>query len=266
MTCSYCGTRNGDGEHRCTRCGRKPEDTLIGGFAMPVVNGALADATAAGAAHARRGRRAARPAAARGAGLLAGGAGLVVPGTSNVIAMPPRVETKPRIRPDVPAKPALAEARGQTRQARPGRSGHSGFPAARAGQTAPVGHHRGSGDLLRSARGHHAPPRRGLRARLEHGDARVRALPARVSPLLGGQFELTRTNLTIFGAMFLMIGFTYGLLFAWAGTETPGMRWAQLRLTTFDGFPPDRQPAPGALRRLLPEPLHAARPAVVAGR
>ena len=59
--------------------------------------------------------------------------------------------------------------------------------------------------------------------------------------MLGGQFELTRSNLTVFGAMFLLIGFTYGLLFAWTSAETPGMRWTQLRLTTFDGFPPDRR-------------------------
>ena len=42
--------------------------------------------------------------------------------------------------------------------------------------------------------------------------------------LLGGQFEFTKSNVTVFGAMFLLIGFTYGLLFAWAGAETPGMR------------------------------------------
>ncbi len=43
MTCSYCGTRNGDGEHRCTRCGRKPEDTLIERLRdAPMMNGALA--------------------------------------------------------------------------------------------------------------------------------------------------------------------------------------------------------------------------------
>src|SRR4051794_20954709 len=41
MTCRYCGTRNGDGEHRCARCGRKPEDTLTE-FAAPFVHGALA--------------------------------------------------------------------------------------------------------------------------------------------------------------------------------------------------------------------------------
>ena len=70
----------------------------------------------------------------------------------------------------------------------------------------------------------------------------------------------------MFGAMFLMIGFTYGLLFAWAGTETPGMRWTQLRLTTFDGFPPDRRQRLVRFVLLVPEPLHAARSAVVPGR
>jgi len=58
--------------------------------------------------------------------------------------------------------------------------------------------------------------------------------------LLGGQFDLNKTSVPAFGAMFLVVGFTYGLLFAWTGAGTPGMRWAQLRLTTFDGFPPDR--------------------------
>src|SRR5215475_10370057 len=28
MTCSYCGTRNCEGEHRCSRCGRRPTDIL----------------------------------------------------------------------------------------------------------------------------------------------------------------------------------------------------------------------------------------------
>jgi uncharacterized RDD family membrane protein YckC len=59
--------------------------------------------------------------------------------------------------------------------------------------------------------------------------------------LMGGAFELTKGNVGIFGAMFLMVGFTYGLLFALAGAETPGMHWTQLRLTTFDGFPLERK-------------------------
>jgi uncharacterized RDD family membrane protein YckC len=59
--------------------------------------------------------------------------------------------------------------------------------------------------------------------------------------LMGGEFILTKANLSLFGAMFLLIGFTYGLFFALAGTETPGMCWTQLRLTTFDGFPPEKK-------------------------
>jgi len=59
--------------------------------------------------------------------------------------------------------------------------------------------------------------------------------------LMGGEFLLTQANLMVFGAMFLLIGFTYGLFFAIAGSETAGMHWTQLRLTTFDGFPPENR-------------------------
>jgi uncharacterized RDD family membrane protein YckC len=55
--------------------------------------------------------------------------------------------------------------------------------------------------------------------------------------LLGGRVFLTQANLVVFGIALLLIGFTYSLLPAIACTETLGMRWARLRLTTFDGFP-----------------------------
>jgi uncharacterized RDD family membrane protein YckC len=58
--------------------------------------------------------------------------------------------------------------------------------------------------------------------------------------LMGGDVFLTsRLNLAIFGGVLPLIGFMYGLLFAIAGSETPGMRCTHLRLTTFDGFPPE---------------------------
>jgi uncharacterized RDD family membrane protein YckC len=53
-------------------------------------------------------------------------------------------------------------------------------------------------------------------------------------------FVLTRPNLLVFGGMPLLLGFTYGLFFALAGTETAGMRCTHLQVLTFDGFPPDR--------------------------
>ena len=42
MTCGYCGSRNAEGEHRCRRCGRRPEDTLTGEFTLPRLTGAAA--------------------------------------------------------------------------------------------------------------------------------------------------------------------------------------------------------------------------------
>lgn len=59
--------------------------------------------------------------------------------------------------------------------------------------------------------------------------------------LYGGGFVLNKTNLLVFGAVLPLIGFTYGFIWALANTETAGMRWARLRLITFDGFPPDRK-------------------------
>ena len=54
---------------------------------------------------------------------------------------------------------------------------------------------------------------------------------------MGGAFELNRTNSVIFAAMLPFVAFAYGALWTVAGTETPGMRWAQLQLITFDGLP-----------------------------
>src|SRR5690349_14202522 len=42
MTCSFCGSRNGVGEHRCRRCGRRPDDTLTGEVAVHRTHGQLA--------------------------------------------------------------------------------------------------------------------------------------------------------------------------------------------------------------------------------
>jgi uncharacterized RDD family membrane protein YckC len=59
--------------------------------------------------------------------------------------------------------------------------------------------------------------------------------------LAGGQFLTGKTNLMMFAAMLVLLAFTYGLFWAIAGTETAGMRWARLRLISFEGFPPEPQ-------------------------
>src|ERR1035438_9144595 len=56
---------------------------------------------------------------------------------------------------------------------------------------------------------------------------------------LGGAIVLNKTNLSMFAGAFLLIGFTYGLIFSLAGAETLGNHCTQLRLTTFDGLPPE---------------------------
>ena len=58
---------------------------------------------------------------------------------------------------------------------------------------------------------------------------------------LGCEFAFNKASLIAFGAMFLVTAFTYGLCFAISGAETAGMHWTRLRLTTFDGFPPERR-------------------------
>ncbi|MBV9506909.1 MAG: RDD family protein [Acidobacteriia bacterium] len=55
--------------------------------------------------------------------------------------------------------------------------------------------------------------------------------------MAGGEFVLTRANLLVFAAALPVLAFAYGLFWAVARTETAGMRWARLRLVTFEGFP-----------------------------
>ncbi len=56
--------------------------------------------------------------------------------------------------------------------------------------------------------------------------------------LAGGSFVFTKTNALVYAGTLPLVAFTYGLFWTIARTETPGMRWAQIRLITFDGFPP----------------------------
>jgi uncharacterized RDD family membrane protein YckC len=58
---------------------------------------------------------------------------------------------------------------------------------------------------------------------------------------LGGHLSLNKINSLMFGGVLLLFGLTYGLIWAISATETPGMKFAQLRLLTFEGFPPDNR-------------------------
>ncbi|MBV8730416.1 MAG: RDD family protein [Acidobacteriia bacterium] len=57
--------------------------------------------------------------------------------------------------------------------------------------------------------------------------------------LVGGQFVGGKSSLIMFAAALFLLAFTYGFFWAFVGTETAGMRWARLKLLTFEGFPPE---------------------------
>lgn len=60
--------------------------------------------------------------------------------------------------------------------------------------------------------------------------------------LMGGAIRLdNKANIAVFGGVLFLFACVYGLMWAWAGTESMGMRWAHLRLLTFEGFPPERK-------------------------
>jgi uncharacterized RDD family membrane protein YckC len=56
---------------------------------------------------------------------------------------------------------------------------------------------------------------------------------------MGGEFPVNRFGYFAFGAAFAFLALFYGLVWALANIETPGMRWTSLRLTNFDGFTPE---------------------------
>jgi uncharacterized RDD family membrane protein YckC len=57
--------------------------------------------------------------------------------------------------------------------------------------------------------------------------------------LVGGSMEFTRTQHTVFAVGAVAMLLFYHLLWAIAGTESPGMQWAQLKLVNFSGTTPE---------------------------
>jgi uncharacterized RDD family membrane protein YckC len=229
MTCRYCGTRNDESDHRCGRCGRRPGDTL-NAVSTPVMTGATAPRLQPVAQlHMLREEEetADRPAPdfarAFQKSLFADDRKVLqFPQTAPPRPRAKTVETAPRRK----AKPAV-EGQGQLdflppAPAKPRQLGTTvdavifcEFPVA-------------------------TPLHRGVAAAVDWALVTLGyGLFLGVFALAGGSFVWNKTDLGVFGAMFLLIGFAYGLCYALAGTETPGMRFAHLRLTTFDGFPPD---------------------------
>lgn len=57
--------------------------------------------------------------------------------------------------------------------------------------------------------------------------------------LLGGAVTVDKQTALVLAGALSLIALFYGLVWALAARETAGMRWVDLRLIDFDGFPPD---------------------------
>jgi uncharacterized RDD family membrane protein YckC len=237
MTCSYCGTRNGEGEHRCRLCGRKPGDTLTGEFTLVRTDGALATQLQpnirARAAQPAQPPQPKRPPnfsrAVQTSFFQEKSAPKVVP-----IRHPAPAPAKPRT-----ARPATAGKSAQRRVSRvPEGQGKLDFLPSQPVKP------RTLATTVEAMINCEAPVatllHRAVAAALDASMVLIAyGLFLLTYGLLGGQFEWNKTNLIVFGAALGLIALSYGLVWTIAGAETAGMYWTHLRLTTFDGFPPE---------------------------
>ena len=244
MTCRYCGSRNGEGEHRCRRCGRRPDDTLTGEFTLPRTNGALATklqpaAHSDGAEQLASGRDVDRKPgierAMQGSLFQEKPASNVIPFDS--FAPSPGAPPKPRPKTASGSKPGMKPPAHRTPRAAGGQGKLDLLPAI---PSKPRTLHTTVEAVICCEASVAIPLHRALAAAIDWIMVLIGyGLFLGAFWLRGGAFVLTKPNLLVFGGALLLMGFSYGLLFAIAGTETAGMRWTRLQVMTFDGFPPD---------------------------
>jgi uncharacterized RDD family membrane protein YckC len=234
MTCTYCGFRNGDEEHRCRRCGRKQGDTLTEEFRLRT-DGSLATAPRP-SAHAQTLEPPVAPNLGRAVQrnlFPERPASKVIPFESYA-----PIGVGPSPRQSDPAKPAT---RLQTRRPASKVSEAQGsldFLPAMPAQSRTLGTTVEAVIFCEAPVA--TPLHRAVAAALDSAMVLVGyGLFILAFFLAGGEFVWTRHNVLMFGAALLLMAFTYGLFWTIAGTESAGMRWTRLRLTTFDGFPPE---------------------------
>lgn len=258
MTCGYCGTHNGENEHRCRRCGRKPDDTLTGEFSLVRTDGALATKarpvasvkisepptrlTLKAVPQASGSHPAIRPRMERGpdaglaratqASLFPEKSGLKVVGIADYAPAPPRTA-----RPKTTSNAASKSAVRRPRQV-PEEQGHLPFLPAQTAKPRVCGTTVDSVIYCEAAVAHTL--HRLVASALDASMVLIAyGLFLAVFHALGGHFALNKTNAMLFGGMPVVIGWTYGVIWAIAGSETAGMHWTGLRLVTFDGPRPE---------------------------
>jgi len=232
VTCTYCGCRNADDESRCRRCGRRPSDTLTGEFPLHT-EGALA--AVAQPALKQPARAASAPDLSRAVQRPL----FQDRPAPNVIPFETYAPVEPRPRRTDPAKPRKPQtAKPKTRVSEAQAS--LDFLPAIPDQPRTLGTTVEAVIICESPVA--TPIHRAIAAAFDGAMVFVGyGLFLLAYALAGGQFVMGRSNLIVFAGALLLVAFTYGVFWAIAGTETAGMRWAGLKLITFEGFPPEPQ-------------------------
>ena len=252
MHCQYCGSINGEDDHRCLRCGRRISGAVIAAPRSYIGATALALEAATESEEDRE----MSPAHAESPSqppLFPSGP------SQKVIQFPAPPGSVPVQKPAAPRAPArkAASPAGQTRaaQGKPGQGNldfRPGVPQSeRILGTGVPAQLYGDGRV--------APPVRRLAAGAMDvsmvligfgvfvGGAKVAAsyLAASVvgsaSRVQGTGFGAGKAGWIALAVSLILISLFYGLLWAMASRETAGMNWTQLQLVTFDGSPLDRR-------------------------
>ena len=241
MTCGYCGFRNSEGEHRCRRCGRKPGDGPARPLTVHRTDGALAAAPQSEAVTAPR--ESVLAASAGDLGNAVQASLFAARPVSNVIPFESYAGVRAEIRPIPAAEPRKTAARPTARRsAARGSDLQATLDFLPAAPAVP----RTLGTTVEAVIACEAPVatplHRAVAAALDWSMVIIGyGLFLLAYRLAGGGFVLNRTTLSVFAGTLPLVAFSYGLLWTLACTETPGMRWTQLRFTTFDGIAPDRR-------------------------
>ena len=242
MTCHYCRSVNADEDHRCRRCGRRLAGLAVEAppeYAERALQNIGANALAAAAATAEI----SRPETVRPGNITQ--SSLFV--QDNVIPFSRTPKPEPTHQKELPETAEL-------------------FPPRNAAKTHPTTRKTAT-DSAQSTLDFLPPKPHTARLLKTTVEAAIRCDVLPASPMhragaatidagliasscllflaicrvFGGSIPLTKQTLLIFGGLCILIGVFYGFIWMLADRETLGMYWADLRIVSFSGFPPDRK-------------------------
>ena len=250
MICTYCRSTNGETDHRCRRCGRRLLGSAVDAppeLGERAVKALGANALAAAASTAELRLQAERPPVKPTARKPAQSSLFEEPGPKVIpfenarertISDAETADVFPPVRAVVPKRPAPRRA--PSSQTRGEQTTLDFLPTApqtvRTLKTtveamiycdAPVA----------------APMHRSIAALLDFSMILIGfGIFLVIFQVFGGAaFGWNKQNLALFGLALALISMFYGFIWTLADRETAGMRWTDLRLLTFNGFPPERR-------------------------